>query len=75
MFQCPSAQEALRASGQRYRAVEVVGVRHDIGIPFGYAQTQAALALNSVYKEQMLASLVRTLAVPQTQVPEAFSER
>src|SRR5437764_1039442 len=28
-----------------------------------------------VYKEQMLASLVRTLAVPQTQVPAAFSER
>lgn len=74
-FQFTSAQERLRASGERYMAVEVVGVRHDIGIPFGYAQTQAALALNSIYKEQMLASLVRTLAIPQTQIPEAFSER
>jgi len=74
-FQFTSAQERLRASGERYLAAEVVGVRHDIGIPFGYAQTQAALALNSVYKEQMLASLVRTLAIPQTKVPEAFSER
>jgi UTP--glucose-1-phosphate uridylyltransferase len=74
-FQFTSAQERLRATGQRYMAVEVSGVRHDIGIPFGYAQTQAALALNSVYKEQMLASLVRTLAVPQTRIPEAYSDR
>jgi UTP--glucose-1-phosphate uridylyltransferase len=73
-FQFTSAQERLRASGERYLACEAVGVRHDIGIPFGYAQTQSALALNSVYKEQMLASLVRTLAVPQTQIPEAFRE-
>lgn len=73
-FQFTSAQERLRESGERYLALEVVGDRHDIGIPFGYAQTQAALALNSIYKEQMLASLVRTLAVPQTQIPEAFRE-
>ena len=71
-FQFTSAQERLRASGERYLASETIGDRHDIGIPFGYAQTQAALALNSVFKEQMLASLVRTLAVPQKQIPEAF---
>jgi UTP--glucose-1-phosphate uridylyltransferase len=71
-FQFTSAQERLRASGERYLAFEAVGDRHDIGIPFGYAQTQAALALNSVFKEQMLAALVRTLAVPQKQIPEAF---
>ncbi len=71
-YQFTSAQERLRESGPDYLAVEIAGDRHDIGIPFGYAQTQAALALNSVYKEQMLAALVRTLAVPQRQVPEAF---
>ncbi len=71
-FQFTSAQERLRASGEKYLASETIGDRHDIGIPFGYAQTQAALALNSVFKEQMLASLVRTLAVPQKQIPEAF---
>ena len=71
-FQFTSAQERLRDSGARYLASETMGDRHDIGIPFGYAQTQAALALNSVFKEQMLASLVRTLAVPQKQIPEAF---
>ena len=73
-FQFTSAQERLRASGETYLAFEARGDRHDIGIPFGYAQTQAALALNSIFKEQMLASLVRTLAVPQRIVPEAFED-
>ncbi|HLH80153.1 MAG TPA: sugar phosphate nucleotidyltransferase [Chthonomonas sp.] len=73
-FQLTSAQERARAAGERVIAFEAVGDRHDIGIPFGYAQTQAALALNSVYKEQMLAALVRTLAVPQKQVPEPFRQ-
>lgn len=71
-FQLTSAQERLRASGERYLAFEAVGDRHDIGIPFGYAQTQAALALNSVFRDQMLAALVRTLAVPQKNIPEAY---
>ena len=74
-FQFTSAQERLRATGERYLACESNGDRHDIGIPFGYAQTQAALALNSIYKEQMLASLVRTLAVPQRTVPEAYRDQ
>lgn len=73
-FQLTSAQERLRASGERYLAAETVGERHDIGIPFGYAQTQAALAVNSVYREQMLAALVTMLAVPSHTVPEAFRE-
>ncbi|HZO92007.1 MAG TPA: sugar phosphate nucleotidyltransferase [Chthonomonadaceae bacterium] len=74
-FQFTSAQERQRASGERYLAFEAIGDRHDIGIPFGYAQTQAALALNSIYRDQMLAALVRTLAVPQKAIPEAYKER
>jgi UTP--glucose-1-phosphate uridylyltransferase len=73
-IQLTSAQERLRESGQRYLAFEAVGERYDIGIPFGYAQTQAALAVNSVYREQMLAELVRMLAVPSHTIPEAFKE-
>ncbi|MDE2125831.1 MAG: NTP transferase domain-containing protein [Armatimonadetes bacterium] len=73
-FQLTSAQERVRASGEPYIAFEAAGDRHDIGIPFGYAQTQAALALNSIYREQMLASLVRTLALPQKEVPAPFVE-
>lgn len=74
-FQLTSAQERVRASGERYLAVETVGDRYDIGIPFGYAQTQAALAVNSIYHEQMLAALVRMLAVPSRSVPEAFRDQ
>jgi UTP--glucose-1-phosphate uridylyltransferase len=71
-FQLTSAQERLRASGERYLAFEAVGDRHDIGIPFGFAQTQASLALNSVFRDQMMAALVRALAVPQKNIPEAY---
>ncbi len=73
-FQLTSAQERLREGGERYFAFEAVGERYDIGIPFGYAQTQAALAVNSIYREQMLAELVRMLAIPSRSVPEAFKE-
>jgi len=71
-FQLTSAQERLRASGARTLAFEAIGDRHDIGIPFGFAQTQASLALNSVFRDQMLAALVRALAVPQKNIPEAY---
>lgn len=73
-FQLTSVQERLREGGERYLAFEAVGDRYDIGIPFGYAQTQAALAVHSVFREQMLAALVRMLAVPSKTVPEAFKE-
>lgn len=74
-FQLTSAQERLREGGERYLAFEAVGERHDIGIPFGYAQTQASLAVNSVFREQMLAELVRMLAVPSLHIPEAFKDK
>ncbi len=74
-IQLTSAQERLRESGERYLAFEAVGDRYDIGIPFGYAQTQAALAVNSVYREQMLSALVSMLAVPARNIPDAFKEQ
>lgn len=73
-FQLTSAQERLREGGERYLAFEAVGDRHDIGIPFGFAQTQAALAINSVFREQMLSELVRLLAAPSRSIPEPFKE-
>jgi len=73
-IQLTSAQERLREGGERYLAFEAVGERYDIGIPFGYAQTQAALAVNSLFREQMLAELVRMLAIPSRSIPEAFKE-
>lgn len=73
-FQLTSAQERIRENGERYIAFEAVGERHDIGIPFGFAQTQASLAVNSVFREQMLAALVSSLAIPSHHTPEAFKE-
>lgn len=69
-FQFTSAQEQLRQTGVTYLATETIGDRHDIGVPFGYSQTQAILALNSVYKDQLLAALVSALAVQQMKAPE-----
>lgn len=43
-IQLTSAQERLRESGERFVACEVNGTRHDIGIPAGFIETQAALA-------------------------------
>ncbi len=74
-IQLTSAQERLRQSGERYLAFEAMGERYDIGIPFGYAQTQAAMAVNSIYREQMLAELVRMLAIPSRTIPEAFRDQ
>jgi UTP--glucose-1-phosphate uridylyltransferase len=74
-FQLTSAQERLRENGEKYSAFEAVGERHDIGVPFGYAQTQAALAINSVFREQMLAELVRLLALPSKTAQGPPSER
>jgi UTP--glucose-1-phosphate uridylyltransferase len=74
-IQLTSAQERLRETGERTLAAEVVGDRHDIGIPFGFAQTQAALAVNSVFRDEMLSALVRMLAAPAQNVPEAFKEQ
>jgi len=73
-IQMTSAQERLRRAGERCLAFEAVGERYDTGIPFGYAQTGAALAVRSIYREQMLAELVRILAVPSHTVPEPFRE-
>jgi UTP--glucose-1-phosphate uridylyltransferase len=73
-IQLTSAQERLRESGEKYLAFEAVGERWDIGIPFGYAQTQSALAINSVFREQMLSALVKMLAAPMHHVPDAFKE-
>lgn len=73
-IQLTSAHERLRSAGERYLALESIGERWDIGIPFGYAQTQAALAVNSIFREQMLAALIKMLAVPMHHIPEAFKD-
>jgi UTP--glucose-1-phosphate uridylyltransferase len=60
-IQLTSSQEMLR-SQERYVAVETVGERYDMGVPFGYVETQAALALNGVDRTEMLSTLLRIVA-------------
>ncbi|MDQ2732812.1 MAG: sugar phosphate nucleotidyltransferase [Armatimonadota bacterium] len=60
-FQLTSAQELLRQR-ERYVAFETRGDRYDMGVPFGFVETQMGLALNSPFRDQVLASLIRSLA-------------
>ena len=60
-FQLTTAQQMVREHA-RYMAVEVVGERYDMGVPFGYVETQIALALNSPQRDEMLGSLVHIIA-------------
>lgn len=60
-IQMTSSMDRLR-SQERYVAVETRGERYDMGVPFGYVETQAALALNGVDRTEMLAALLRIVA-------------
>jgi UTP--glucose-1-phosphate uridylyltransferase len=60
-IQLTSSLELLRER-ERYMAVETRGERYDMGVPFGYVETQAALALNGVDRAEMLAALLRIVA-------------
>ena len=70
-IQLTSSQEMLR-SQERYVAVETVGERYDMGVPFGYVETQAALALNGVERAEMLAALLRIVA--KSAASESFGQ-
>jgi UTP--glucose-1-phosphate uridylyltransferase len=59
-FQLTTAQDLLR-SQERYIAFEADGERYDMGVPFGLAETQIALALNSPMRDRMLTSIVRII--------------
>jgi UTP--glucose-1-phosphate uridylyltransferase len=50
------------ARRERYLALEVRGVRHDIGSKFGLLQTQLALGLAGKDRDEILALLVELLA-------------
>ena len=61
-IQLTSSLDMMREQG-RYLASEVDGARYDMGVPFGYVQTQIALALNSPARRQVLASLPHLLTL------------
>jgi UTP--glucose-1-phosphate uridylyltransferase len=53
---------ARLAAQERYLALEVQGVRHNIGVKYGTFLAQLALALDGADRENVLASLVEILA-------------
>jgi len=55
-IQLTGAQELLMQREGSY-GCELMGDRYDMGVPFGYVETQIALALNGVNSEEILASL------------------
>jgi UTP--glucose-1-phosphate uridylyltransferase len=61
-IQLTNALEMLRTQ-ERYLAVEVNGQRYDMGVPFGYIQTQLALALNSPARRDVLSALPHLLTI------------
>lgn len=60
-IQLTSSLEMLRQR-ERYVAVETFGERLDMGVPLGYVETQLALALSGVDREEVLATLLRHVA-------------
>lgn len=61
-IQLTSSLELLREQG-RYLAAEIDGARYDMGVPFGYIQTQLALALNSPARRMVLSQLPHLLTI------------
>jgi len=61
-IQLTSSLEMLRER-DRYLATEVDGARYDMGVPFGYIQTQLALALNSPARRQVMSCLPHLLTL------------
>ncbi|MGV3720384.1 MAG: UTP--glucose-1-phosphate uridylyltransferase [Actinomycetota bacterium] len=61
-IQLTSSLEMLRER-DRYLATEVDGARYDMGVPFGYIQTQLALALNSPPPKQVMSCLPHLLTL------------
>lgn len=60
-IQLTNSLEMLRGM-ERYVAVETVGERLDMGVPLGYIETQLALGLSGVDREEVLALLLRHVA-------------
>lgn len=61
-IQFTTAQEHLRENSEKYWAVVNSGQRYDTGIPYGLMETQLALALNGIHRQEMCEAIARTLA-------------
>ena len=62
-IQLTAAQEHLRAQTDSYYAQIIRGQRYDTGIPYGFMETQLALALNGIHKMEITQAIARILAM------------
>ncbi|MCY2953431.1 MAG: sugar phosphate nucleotidyltransferase [Planctomycetota bacterium] len=62
-IQLTAAQEHLRQHCDKYWCVVSQGQRYDTGIPYGLMETQLALALNGVHRNEICEAIARTLAM------------
>jgi UTP--glucose-1-phosphate uridylyltransferase len=60
-IQLTAAQEHLRQQTGKYWCLEILGEPYDTGIPRGLIQTQLALALNGVYRDDIHKDMGRDL--------------
>ena len=72
-IQLTPALQAL-AKREKYLAVEVEGVRYDIGGKFGLLETQLAFAANGVDRDKVLTSLVELMADQARRQSQAGTE-
>ena len=63
---------ARLAGRERYLALEVHGLRYNIGVKYGLLTAQLALALDGADRENILAQLVELLALRGRQQREAL---
>ncbi|MHC5543111.1 UTP--glucose-1-phosphate uridylyltransferase, partial [Singulisphaera rosea] len=59
-IQLTTALNAL-ARREEYLALETKGTRHNLGVKYGFVETQIALALAGVDRERMLAELLESI--------------
>ena len=62
-IQLTAAQEHLRQHCDQYWCVVSQGQRYDTGIPYGLMETQLALALNGVHRNEICEAIARILAM------------
>lgn len=55
----------LLADREKYLALETLGSRHNLGVKFGYVESQIALALSGVDRDCLLTMLVESVARDQ----------
>jgi UTP--glucose-1-phosphate uridylyltransferase len=60
-IQLATAQQLLRQRISDYYCYEIIGERYDTGVPFGLMEAQLALALDGVYRQEIVETVARLL--------------